>query len=123
MDDQIEVFGRHVAIGGVVTLFVLLAGSEGQAQAAGGGVDGGGGTRSAHRAHCAAGVKTVPVPARRFEAADFKVHRMRQFGNGDFRAAAHDVAERFIRREFPVDFDCRLRHAAARQWLGRKPRP
>ena len=67
-DHQVQAFRRHVAVGGVEALLVLLAGGEGEAQAVRRGAAWRGSARASGRADGIAGHEAVPVPAGRRQA-------------------------------------------------------
>src|SRR5688500_5482881 len=78
--DQIQVFASHVTIGRKITLFIMLARSDGEPHALNGCSDCRRSARAPDRAYRAAGMKAVPIPAARLEPRHIDVHRMGKFG-------------------------------------------
>jgi hypothetical protein len=104
-DDQVEVLGQHPVIGPVVTLLVLLAGGEREAQPLDGGAGGRGGPGAPDGTGLAAGPEPVPVPASRLQALDFHVNRVGPPGRGRHRALLDDLAHALVAGHLPVDAD------------------
>src|SRR4051812_25616615 len=96
--DEIEVFARHVTVGGVIALFVLLARGESKTQAIGGCARGRGRASAPRRADRIAGHEPVPIPARGIEAARFDARAMCERRPCRDAAPACDVVEMFILR-------------------------
>lgn len=122
-DHQVEFLLRQVAVRGIEALLVLLAGGEGETQAADRGAGGGRRARSANGAHGIAGHEAVPVPARRFQASHLDMHAVRMLRFGHRPSGADDGAKPLIPRDFPAHFDRRRGQAAAIHGIGRQPRP
>ena len=105
MNDEIEVFGRHVPICDVIALLVLLAARKREAQPCGVG----NGTRcracTADGAHRLAGAKAIPVGASRLEALNIDMHRMPPLRRSARLAAPGDLAERLVGGDFPRHLD------------------
>jgi hypothetical protein len=120
--DEIERLARHVAIGAVVAVLVLLARGE----------------REAQRAFVASGRGAVRVrptglvasPARKryqySRSGSSPSHRRAPNGPTratPFRARGRDAPERVVVRDLPLHFDRLRRHAPACERLRREPRP
>ncbi|TPW00696.1 MAG: hypothetical protein FD124_3961 [Alphaproteobacteria bacterium] len=96
------IVARHVPMRGVVTLFVLLAGGEGEAESVRRFALRGRGARTAHGAGRAGMMETVPVPSSRLEAGRLDMDRMRQIGRRGLAALARDFLERLVFGQLPM---------------------
>ena len=110
--DEIGVLGREVAIGREIPEFVVRARRKTEAQPVQRGAARRRGAKPAGRARFAAGDKPVPVLPTRFEAAAFRMHRMRKTRLGFFRAAPHDLLHKRVGGDRPIDRHGGWRHAA-----------
>ncbi len=122
VDDQVEVLRRHVLVGRVVAVLVLLAGRERERQRA----DGSGRRRlrAPDRADLAVGLEAVEVLEARLQADRLGVHRVRLARHRGLLTARDDLRERFVLGDLPLHLDRLVRHAAAAaQRRRREPRP
>jgi hypothetical protein len=99
---QVEVFAGQVAVRGVIALFVLLTGGEGETEPAGRVAPHGCGQRAAHGAGGAGVVEAIPVFAPGLEPPWLDVQGMRKGGLGRGAARLHDLAEPVVLGDFPM---------------------
>jgi hypothetical protein len=121
VDDEVEILARHVPVGRVVAVLVLLAGGEREVQRVR--RTGRSGLRPAHRADLAAGTEAVEVLGAGPQAIELDVDAVAPLGSGLVLAAAHDAPEAVVERDLPVHVHIAVRHAAAAQRGGREPGP
>jgi len=125
-DNEVEVLGRHVAMGDEPALLVLLARGEGEAQPRRRHAMGRRRGRAADGRGASVGDEAVPVGAPRAQPADLDMHAVRPCRLGGRDAAARHALEAHVLRDFPGDLHRRGRHAARAirgERLRREPRP
>ena len=124
VDDQIQIVGQHMPVGRVIPLLVLLAGPRGEAQPRRGGIQRRRGPGAADRAGRVAGMEAVPIPAVRFQARQFGVHRMAPVRRRVTGGPGDDLAESLVRRDLDADRNAHRRHTAGgRKRLGGQAGP
>ena len=122
--DQIEVVGRHRAIGRVVPVLVHLTASDGEIERAERRAALRCGARVSDRALRFAASEAVPVVAGRIESRDLDVHRVSPVRGCIGLAGPNDVAKSIVPSDLPADLDRAFGHSAAgREGLRREPRP
>jgi hypothetical protein len=124
VQDHVEVVLGQVPVGGVVALLEVLAGHQGQVQAAEGAARVGAGPGADHPAEVAAGPEPVPVVAARVEPVHLDVDGVGQRRGGGDAAPADHVPEPGAGGHLPVDRHRPGRQAAAGvEWPGGQPGP
>ena len=120
---KIQFLRRHVTIGGVKAVFVVLARRHGKADLATSDIRGRCGARAANGADRIAGHEAVPVPVRRREASRLHVYGMCELRRSERFAAADNLAKTRIDGDFPAYGNRRVRHASAIERIRCEPRP
>ena len=123
MDDKIEPFVGHVAVGSVVAVFVLLAGGEGEAETVDVVGAGGGGARTTGRAGDAADAPAIEIFSAGAKAAHVGVGGMAEFRRRGYAAAALNIGKPGIGGDFVIDLqDIHVKAGLAQHgWVETRP--
>ena len=123
VEDEVELLGRKPAERGEVSGLEVAAAAQREAQL----VDTGAGGRrrlgAPDLADFTADAETIEILAARLETVRLDTDAVTELGPGNGRPFRRQRRERAIPGNLPADFDVDHRHAAARQWLRREPRP
>jgi hypothetical protein len=112
VQDEVEVLAREVGVRRVEPLLVVLAADHPEAQQLRGRTGRGHRAGATDRRLLAGDAEAVPPPAVRLEPGQLDVHAVRDVRRRRHRARPHDLRERLVGRELPVDVDGCGGHAA-----------